>query len=226
MITIITPTCDRQFGIDLLEKYVARQTVQPDQWIVADGGQVPAKLTMGQTHIHNPQERGAGNLTSNMKAALAGAVGSDVVAVMEDDDWYRQDHLERALEGLREAPVYGCNWLNYYHVGVRRWARFQNVGSALCQTAFRGAELPMMMGAASECESQGSYGIDGKFWVGREHLATGPQTVIGMKGLPGVKGLGVGHRSHPRVKWSEDPDLAKLREWIGDDAGYYEQCAV
>lgn len=221
MITVITPTCDRQFGINLLEKYVARQTVQPDQWIVADGGQVPAKLTMGQTHIHNPRPPGAANLTGNMLAALDAAEG-DVVAIMEDDDWYRADHLERALDGLSRAPVYGCNWLHYYHVGDRRWAKLQNRGSALCQTAFMSSEIDRMMNATKRAMNAGTYGIDGQFWTGLEAHATGPQTVIGMKGLPGTRGLGVGHRSHPRLRWTPDPDLSELRRWIGDDAALYE----
>lgn len=224
MITVITPTCERQFGIDLLEKYVARQTVKPGQWIVADGGQVPAKLTMGQTHIHNPRPHGAANLVGNMLAALDAAEG-DVVAVMEDDDWYRPDHLERALEGLLEAPVYGCNWLHYYHVGDRRWAKFQNRGAALCQTAFMSSELDRMRSAAKIARGMNSYCIDGSFWTGREQHATGPQTVIGMKGLPGTKGLGVGHRSHPGVRWTHDPAMAELRRWIGEDAALYEGIA-
>src|SRR5690606_25010357 len=46
-ISIITPTADRPRGIELCERYMARQTVQPHEWVVADGGHIPAKLTMG-----------------------------------------------------------------------------------------------------------------------------------------------------------------------------------
>lgn len=225
MITAITPTCDRPFGIALCEKYMARQTVQPDEWIVADGGQIPAKLSMGQRHLWEKRDPGPGNLTANMRRAVEAAEG-DLVVIVEDDDWYRSDHIEMAVQGLTEAPVYGCGWLQYYHVPDRRWARFRNRGSALCQTAFRASEKRRMLGAIDAAQSSGSYGIDGMFWTGRESLANGPQTVIGMKGLPGTKGLGVGHRSHPRVNWKHDPDLCELRRWIGNDATEYEKCSV
>lgn len=224
MITVITPTCDRQIGINLLEKYVARQTVQPDQWIVADGGQAPAKLSMGQTHIHNPRPPGAANLTGNMLAALEAATG-DAIVIMEDDDWYDPRHIERAMEGLVISPVYGCRMLYYYHIGDRRWAKFQNIGAALCQTAFRITEKGRMMASVEATQRAGAYNIDGQFWAGFTHLAIGPQTVIGMKGLPGTKGLGVGHRSHPRVHWTPDPDLVELRRWIGADVSLYEDAA-
>ena len=69
-VSLITTTCDRPFGIGLMEQYVAAQTIQPDEWIVADGGSVPAILTKGQIHLHNPQPAGAKNLADNVLAAL------------------------------------------------------------------------------------------------------------------------------------------------------------
>lgn len=224
-ISVITPTCDRPFGIALCERYMARQTVQPDEWIVADGGQALAPLTMGQTHIHEPRPAGAGNLTGNILNALD-AVTGDVVVIVEDDDWYRTDHIEMALEGLAGAPVYGCNWLHYYHVGDRRWSKFRNRGAALCQTAFRRELLDRMKASAEYAASHASYSIDGRFWSGLERYATAPQTVVGIKGLPGTKGLGVGHRSNPRVNWTHDPDMTELRRWVGSDAENYASCAV
>lgn len=224
-ISVITPTCDRPFGIKLCEKYMARQSVQPDEWIVGDGGQTPAPLTMGQTHIHQPKPPGAANLTGNLQAALE-AVTGDVLLIMEDDDWYRADHIEKAMQGLVEAPVYGCNWLHYYHVGERRWSKFRNRGSALCQTAMRGDMIGRFRAAVAYARQHGSYGVDGRFWSGLESHATAEQTVVGIKGLPGTRGLGVGHRSHPRVRWQHDPDLSELRRWIGEDAEAYRSCAV
>lgn len=89
-LSIITPTCDRPAGIALCERYMARQTLQPHEWIVADGGSTPAALTMGQVHLHHPGERGAANLAGNILRALD-AVTGDAVVVWEDDDWYAPD---------------------------------------------------------------------------------------------------------------------------------------
>ena len=104
MITVITPTCDRPRGIELCEQYMRRQTVQPDQWIVADSGQDRARLTMGQIHIHKPMQPGARNLAQNMMAALDRASG-DFVVIVEDDDWYKPDHIEKCFAGLVTSPV-------------------------------------------------------------------------------------------------------------------------
>ena len=218
-ISLITPTCNRQAAIENCERWIARQTIKFDEWIVADGGDSPVTLTMGQTHLHNPQPQGAQNLTANILAALE-RVSSDIVIIIEDDDWYRADHIERCIEGLNSAPVYGCNWLNYYHVRDRRWVEMRNRGAALCQTAFYRAEINRMRQAAREAHKQGSYTIDGRFWAGIESYATGVQTVVGIKGFYS-SGLGVGHRSHSRMKWQSDPRYKTLYEWIGDDAQYY-----
>src|SRR6185369_16758975 len=99
MITAITPTADRPEAFALCERWMARQTIKPDQWIVADGGQVPVRCTMGQTHIHDPRPAGAANLAHNLLNAIS-AVKGEVVAIVEDDDWYSPKHLETMVRLL------------------------------------------------------------------------------------------------------------------------------
>lgn len=201
---------------------MARQTVQPDEWIVADGGQVPATLTMGQIHLHQPSEPGAANLAGNILRALD-AVTGDVVVIAEDDDYYLPGHIEACVEGLRRQPAYGCNRLLYFNVAHRCWVQMANRGSALCQTAFRREMVPEMQRAAREAMAAGSFGIDGRFWASRQHMARGPQTCIGIKGLPGTPGLGIGHRpkSSRGKRWLPDPELKHLRRLIGNDVENY-----
>lgn len=221
-ISLITPTCDRPRGIELCERYMARQTVKPDEWIVADGGMVPAKLAMGQVHLRQPSEAGAANLAGNILRALDAATG-DIVVVVEDDDHYAPNHIEACVNGLRQQPAYGCNRLTYFNVEHRCWVKMANRGSALCQTAFRSELIPDMRRAAEEAMAAGSFGIDGRFWSGRQHMANGTRTVIGIKGLAGTPGLGIGHRpksSRGRV-WRDDPKMKVLRQLIGDDVENY-----
>lgn len=40
-ITIITPTGDRHEMFSLCAKWVSKQTVQPNQWIIVDDGKIP-----------------------------------------------------------------------------------------------------------------------------------------------------------------------------------------
>lgn len=221
-ISVITPTCDRPAGIALAERYMARQTVQPDEWIVADSGQLAAPLTMGQRHIRQPMPPGARNLASNI-IALLDAVRGEAVILWEDDDWYAPDHIEACIEGLCSQAAYGCATLRYYNVAHRMHIRMSNNGAALCQTALRRELVPDLRAAAVAAHAANDFGIDGRFWRPRRHMARGAQTVIGIKGLPGTPGLGIGHR--PKLAggrpWQSDKDGNVLREWIGADAESY-----
>jgi len=80
-----------------------------------------------------------------------------------------------------------------------------------------------MRRAAKRAIETGTFCIDGIFWQGREALARGPQTVIGIKGLAGTPGLGIGHRprSAPGRRWHPDPNLSELRRLIGADVEHY-----
>jgi glycosyltransferase involved in cell wall biosynthesis len=221
-ISVITPTCDRPAGIRLAEWYMARQTLRPHEWIVADSGASPAVLTMGQLHMHVPSPPGARNLAGNLLRALNVATG-DAVVIWEDDDWYSADHLAVCAAGLAKAPAYGCATLNYFNVEHRCWVRMANRGSALCQTAFRAELIPEMHRAAKEAYAANDFGIDRRFWSKRQGLARGAQTVIGIKGLPGTAGLGIGHRPRtgPGKRWVTDTSMAQLKEWIGPDVENY-----
>lgn len=221
-ISVITPTADRPHGIELCERWMARQTVQSDEWIVADGGQTPAKLTMGQIHLHQPSPPGAANLAGNILRALDACTG-DAILVVEDDDYYRPQHIASCVIGLKRHPAYGCPRLLYFNVAHRCWVQMANRGSALCQTAFRRELIPEMQRAAREAMAAGDFGIDGRFWAPRRSMAAGSQTVIGIKGLAGTPGLGIGHRpkSGPGKRWRPDPGLKFLRQQIGADVECY-----
>lgn len=218
-ISLITPTCDRQAGIELAERWVAQQSIPYYEWVVADGGKTPAKLTMGQTHLHKPSEPGSGNLGGNVLRAL-GAVSGDVIVVIEDDDHYAPEHLATCVRMLEKEPVCGSPMLQYFNLKHRRWWEAGNRGgAALSQTAFHAELIPLMRRAAKSAVASGDYSIDARFWRRFRGRAVAPQTVIGIKGLPGTSGLGVGHR--PTRHWTPDPEMKKLREWIGDDAAAY-----
>ena len=221
-ITLVTTTCDRPFGIKLMERYIAAQTVQPDQWIVADGGSTPAPLTMGQEHIRKHQPPGPDNLADNVVAAL-GAARGDYVIFIEDDDFYAPDHIERCVLHLQDAPATGAKTLRYYNVRHRCWIVMGNRGAALCQTAMRRELVPKMIRSALRCKSAGDYCIDGSFWSGTAGKLHNDTTVVGIKGVPGTVGLGIGHRPNnsSRRRWKADPGFDKLREWIGDAADQY-----
>ena len=228
--TIITATCDQPIGFALCERWMQRQTVPLStlQWIVVDDGVEPAKVTCGQEYHRRqriPGTSGAQSLCLNLLEALP-HVRADRVLIVEHDDHYRPEHVERMLDLLDRPGVAlaGDDKQRYFHVGVRRWRIYQNCGSALCQTAMRRELLPIFEGVVRRCLELNQYGVDALLWreVGKdrqaiEHIAT----VVGIKGLPGRKGLGLGHRDDVVRKWKPDPQAEVLRSWIGGDAATY-----
>lgn len=224
MITVITPTYDRPTGLALTERWMAQQTVQPDEWIVVDGGTQPAVCTQGQQHLRRPGGTGAENFVRNLLAGLDAAQGDQII-FWEDDDYYAPTHLEQTL-ALLDAPdtwLVGDPVQRYYHVGARRWRTYNNRGSALCQTGMARAAVPWCRDVLAACLATRSYGVDGRLWVpvlcGTMRGTLHPlRTVVGIKGVPGQVGLGVGHRPAIVASWTPDPVLTTLRTWIGDAA--------
>lgn len=227
-VSLLTPTCDRPYGFALAERWMARQSVGWDEWIVADGGSVPVVPTMGQVHLHVPCEPGARNFTGNLWRGLA-AVTGDVLVVVEDDDFYAPSHLATILTQLGQPGVQiaGDDCQRYYNVPHRRWRVFQNKGASLCQTAIRRARFPDFARAIQSqgkvSGSGGGYGVDGALWNGLPDAVKSlkrTDTVVGIKGLPGRVGLGIGHRPHG-PGWTDDQSGRQLRAWVGADADVY-----
>jgi hypothetical protein len=223
-ISVLTPTADRPVAFALVEKYMARQTMQPDEWIVADGGEGPTKCTMGQRHLHEARPPGAANFAENLLRGAASVTG-DIIIFFEDDDWYAPNHIETIIGQLNGAALLaGDDQQRYYHVGQRCWRIFQNKGASLCQTAMRRSVLPRFEAVVRECLAAGKFHIDYTLWMrtpDSERSLARTDTVLGIKGLPGRAGLGIGHRPSGPL-WNRDPALTQLRAWIGQDVGLYE----
>jgi len=222
-VSVITPTADRPVAVALAERWMARQTRPPDEWIVADGGLVPVACSQGQVHLHAAAPAGAQNFLANLLRGLDRARG-DLIVWWEDDDWYAPTHLDTVCRqftpGVQAA---GDDLQQYYHVARRLFRTFHNRGASLCQTAFTREAAPIFRASVDRCRRLNTYGVDGGFWAAVPAHAQAlrrTQTVIGIKGLPGQAGLGIGHRPAP-TQWSADPDLVQLRAWIGDDADVY-----
>jgi len=221
-ITVITPTADQPTGIALLEQYMERQTVQPDEWIVADDGDVPAVLTKNQTHLYTSRQyEGGKSLANNILKGLEQATG-DIILIMEHDDYYQPNHIEVSLEMLKGYDAAGCIWQRYYNLEHQCYLIMQNVGSALCNTAFIKEVTPKMVYAAQKAFEKDKYCVDRFFWDAQTRTNVHQiNTVVGIKGLPGRKGLGLGHRPESGRKWEKDLNHTILKQWVGDDVKNY-----
>jgi predicted O-methyltransferase YrrM len=225
--TLITCTCDRPEAFAICEKYIARQTLKPVQWIVLDDGTVPVRPTMGQTHVYLPECRGPGSMVSKLRQLLSSdIIAGDAVAFIEDDDAYTSDWLEWCSIQLDKYEMCGEGKALYYNVAQRYWYKHENMAHAsLCTTAVRKSLLPLVQHI---CQMAINPFIDVTIW----RLATqskflrdpdqdgGRRRVIGIKAMPGKVGYGHGHVGRDRGA-ADDRNLAKLMELIGDDAVAY-----
>jgi hypothetical protein len=231
VITLLTPTADQWIGVNLMELYMRRQTVWGHvdiKWVVVDDGEEPANLSLGQVHIRRerpPAQTGARSLCENLREGLL-HVDGDALFLIEHDDWYHPEYLERALRQLAEpqALLAGDARQRYYHLPSMRYRLYLNRGACLCQTGMKVEVLPTFRAVLDHCHVADSYGVDGMLWgkVSRQYWQLDAHdTVLGIKGLPGRPGLGVGHRPS-RIGWKADPQGDQLRAWIGDgDAARY-----
>ena len=212
IISVITPTCNRLIGINYLIDYMDRQTVQPTEWLICNGGDLIGLAN----EIHDPMPAGHKNLANNIANGLDAATG-DVIVIMEDDDWYDPTHIEVCLKHLQNHEATGDQTLRYFNIPRKAWRVMKNRGAALCQTAFRRSLIPVMQSAVGRAVKHGTYSIDAHFWQSIKSPTHNDHTVVGIKGLSGQAGLGIGHR--PDANWTRDEN--KLRQWIGDDALRY-----
>lgn len=238
MIIAITCTGARPEAFALCEKYMARQRVYPDQWIVVDDCDPSTKCTMGQTVIRPeprwPEFPEPNTQHRNMMAAVdylqnSWVAPTDQIIFFEDDDWYDSDYIETQSHRMR---VYGHSLVGetparYYHVKNRAFRIFEEADmnnpvphASLCATAMRASVLPFLVEAL---ESRAW--IDTYLWrkAGSPEALLHGSSVVGIKGMPGRPGVSQCHRQEADGRWSGDPDLSRLRQWIGSDTDAYNQ---
>jgi hypothetical protein len=231
MITLVTTTRDRAVCFSILEKWMERQTLKWDQWLVVNDGREPYTYTMGQEIINrDPSKDTFQSIRHNWLEAVPHIKGEKVF-VIEDDDYYHPRFLETLAAALDEAELVGVAPDFYYMLPQRRYQNMRNTAHAsLACTAFRKCVLPHMQGVASVFNSVfldmylwaewGSDLFPGTKKLLKQPLPDGKMLHVGMKNMPGAAGLGMGHRMH-----GERPDgaLQKLREWTGADAAVYRK---
>lgn len=239
-VCIVTPTRDRNLVIHLLARWLRQQTVKPDRWIVVDDGETPIEFEPPMTHLVR-RLRGKNepvhSLCLNLRQALPYLVG-DHFFICEDDEYYAPTYIETMLSHFNEWPpqgpqniAVGIGYSKYYHLGLKSPFVHENMRHAsLAQTAFSAAGIVEFIRAL---EDPNEKFIDIRFWkrvlsrgiVWRdgEHFdgKAGAQ-YVGMKGLPGLPGIGFGHKAMPQYR--QDPKLEYLRRWIRpEDFAEYEK---
>lgn len=239
MITVITPTGDRHVALERLKYYVERQTIKPDHWIISDDGkELPATDFLNQLAPwvkyckRVPGTNKAKSFTGNLLNCIANIPSSTkYIIIMEDDDWYHETYIEETIKRFRNDTYKLVGQPKTIYYQVNRWAYRINGNkdrASLCETSMHIDVLPKLK---KMCEvKRDSAFVDARLWkYARENkipnfLYEDKRLVIGIKGMPGRKGIGVGHRSKT---YRRDPYGEYLEKLIGkEDAAYYKRLLV
>lgn len=229
LITLITCTGFRQEAFALCRKYFKRQTYKgPLQWIVISDQHKQSELDeikdkYPECEMYAGPQIWQVDLNTQRGNTLEALkyVKGDKVIIFEDDDWYSPTYLQEMVDLLDHAPIVGEANSKYYHIGLPGWKENHNVGhSSLCQTGIRKELLPHLKLAVDS----GELYFDIHLWRQvREqkipHILFAEKNLcIGIKGMPGRTGIGSGHKIKD---YFLDPNLVKLKEWLGADAANY-----
>jgi len=223
LVTLITPTGDRQHSFALCERWMAQQDYTGlIQWIVIDDGHTPTQVTMGQEYIRrSPMDRHS--LCRNIRAAIP-QIRGEVILIIEDDDYYHRHYVSTMVGRCQRADLVGEFGAKYYYVRHQLWRH--NVKAehhaSLCRTGMTRAVLPTLGRAALGDHPS----IDLRLWR-MWHGSTftwrdtdGSQSLcVGIKGVDGRQSKGW----RPSRNAKPDPDGEQLRRWVGDDAEFYRK---
>lgn len=177
------------------------------------------------THIVVNADR---DYTKNLYSALLRLPeGWETLTFIEDDDWYGPHYLSKALAGLHKAHIFGHAPLRVYNPDVQRagivpMEAHGGVHSSLCSTAIRRDFYEQFLRIF---EATGAKWLDMALWqYVRKHeevdyVLHDTEQSVGLKGLTDNPcGYGHGDEDMPL----KDSDGALLRQWLGEDAKFYE----
>jgi hypothetical protein len=196
------------------------------RWVIVDDGFEETKIDYsGEIEIQYKRLPPLKNNTQgrNLLHAMESMDLEDKVVIIEDDDYYGPNWLKTISEKLDTFDLAGEGHSIYWNVSHRRFTECKNTGHAsLCSTGLTRSAIPFFI---QLCKSNKT-AIDMNMWRqfrGSKEVFSS-RHVIGIKGLPGRKGLGAGHTE--KFLRVADPDGKNLFHWIGNDAETYLNICV
>ncbi len=239
MIVLITPTGARKDQFSLCSYFMKHQTYKGEvTWIIIDDCHPRTTDIVGEgfkdnwtiikvypTPLWNGQNTQSRNIAAGIEALLNNCKDIEAIFIIEDDDYYRPQYLERMMARFEGVNVLGEMNTVYYNVQYRRYFVNRNTSHvSLFQLAIRPVILPLFKTCYNERF------IDFKFFQklytegfvnkGEVRLFNENNLAIGIKGMPGRAGIGAGHSRY--MNMLPDPNMTYLISQIQDDAKLYE----
>lgn len=233
-ITCLTCTGDRPVCLNLLSRWMKNQTRKPDQWLIIDDGKQPYIPTMECDYVYRVPQINDPEQTLNLNMDYAlNHIKGDIVLFCEDDEYYSPLYIETMVKKLSTHDAVGICKSKYYHLPTRTYhIHLNNDHASLAQTGVKRAFLEQFRE-----NLKGDPFIDIRLWkeiAGNDFLQKRRQPFlpkgmsinngrgilfddgltdclyVGMKGMPGRKGIGSGHRGVGRL----DTHFKILKQWI------------
>ncbi len=220
-ISLVTPSRDRSQAFAVVQHCIARQTLEPHEWIVVRDGNSDYSYALNQRVICRPSKKGEPHSTcSNLLEAFKHVTG-DIVAIIPDDDWYGPEYLERiarSFESSKEPVCFACPPVLYYQVSqpslfnVSR-REYPDVG----QISFDLNHGTNPRVYIEHLCGRGDPAIDRclfRHWHGGRSFVPNEKLHLGLKGTPGTPGI---DSFHKMKGISDNADRDLLKACIGDD---------
>jgi hypothetical protein len=220
-LTLLTATGMRPDAWNICETLMQRQTYcGPVRWVIVDDGERRQPITFNRDgwkiDIIRPiilWSEGVNTQSRNLLAGLSVIEKYERVVIIEDDDYYNKNYLEKVDGWLKSADMVGEAPSRYYNASTGCGKVLQNMRhSSLCSTSVKGSALDLLRSVSK----QNKKFIDITLWrlfKGAKKIFN-TSMVVGIKGLPGRGGIGSGHNptfgSH-----------VNLKDWIGKDVEMY-----
>lgn len=228
--TVMTCTGDRPLAFSLCRRFLMRQTVFPRRWIVVDDGTKP--LSWGQycgAHYIRRIPKASDPSHTLPVNILAGMpyVATDKLVFFEDDDWYRNDFLEKIGEALSSNEIVGQANSIYYRIMRREYRILSNTNHAGLWSTGIGKSMQASLKNACVKRSMHErrpFLVDRVLWRKAQNAKIGflyrdPYTV-GIKEMPGRRGKTMGWGSEEKG-FIADERMDFLANIIGDDVNDY-----
>ena len=236
-ITALTCTGDRPLCLTFLTRWMDRQIVKPDQWLIIDDGVFGFKPDTKCDYVRRIKDinEDSHTLLLNLEKAL-GYIEGDIILFMEDDEYYAPKYIQTMVDKINGHEMVGICKSKYYNLPARRYHIHPNLTHAsLAQTGMLKELLPTMKSLLN-----GDPYLDIRLWdsirtkndnpginlrvvtpfkeikVGNGRGVLFDDGVndclyVGMKGMPGRKGIGSGHLAN---FGRTDINGQLLKKWI------------
>lgn len=215
----VTCTGARPELFALCKRWVMRQTVPVDHWIVAtDNGEVIEDLPPMAQHHHVTPALDAPTLdwkpNSSLQQALALVPKDHAAVVFEDDDWYGRTHVQVCMRGIADGHLvsYGARVVQF-NVPLATWRMHKEPPPSEGRVCIHPDGI----------ERYAHSLLNRPLWSGPTDGRHADITTAGIKGvgfgLPGRAGATIPHfqASH----WAPDPGHKMMRRLLGEDALAY-----